>query len=297
MRPRDIALALLIAVIWGFNFVAIRMGLAGLPPMLLVAVRFALSAFPAILFVPRPVVAPRYLLLYGLFMGVGQAGLLYGGIKLGMPAGLASIVAQSQAFFTLLLASIFLHERIFLHNVVGACVAFAGLALIALRFDASVPAVGLLMTLGAAFSWGCGNIVTRKLGRVDPVGLSVWSSLIPPIPMFLLSVLLEGVDAPARVWQSLGVSTIIATAYTAYLATILCYALWAKLIGEYGAGRVAPFSMLVPFFGVTGIALVFGEPITTLTMVAGALIMAGLTIHVFGARFLRRRSPSSYPAR
>ena len=288
MKPTDLALALLIAVIWGLNFVAIRLGLTGIPPMLLVAVRFALSAFPALLFVARPKVPLKSLVMFGLFMGVGQAGLLYGAIKLGMPAGLASIVAQSQVFFTIGLSGLFLKERLAPNNIIGAVVGFSGLALIALRFDAPVPLVGLLMVIGAAFSWACGNIVTRRMGPVDPVSLSVWSSLVPPIPMLALSLLVEGPGAPALALASLSITTVIATAYTAYLATVLCYALWARLIATYGAARVAPFSMLVPFIGVTSTALGFAEVITPLTVVAGALILGGLAINVFGSRAARK---------
>ncbi len=292
MPARDLALALLVVAIWGLNFVGIRLGLAGMPPMLLVAVRFALSAFPALLLVRRPQIPWRHLIFYGLFMGVGQAGLLYAGIKAGMPAGLASIVAQSQAFFTMGLAALLLGERIRAHNVLGACVAACGLALVALRFDAPVPLAGLLMVIGAAFSWGCGNVLTRHIGKVDPLSLSVWSSLVPPLPMLALSLLLEGPDAPRAALAAMSPTTLIATAYTAYLSTILCYALWTRLISAHGAGRIAPFTMLVPFFGVTSTALVFGEVITPLTLVAGGLIISGLAINVFGGRVQAVRAGS-----
>lgn len=287
MNARDILIALVIIAIWGTNFVALRVGLNGVPPMLLVSARFALSAFPAVFLVKRPALPWGRLITYGLAMGVLQFSLLYGALTIGMPAGLSSIVMQSQAFFTLGFAALMLGERIRARQIAGMAIAGAGLVLIGLSFDQRVGALPLLMTIGAAAGWGLANVLARQAGRVDMLSFVVWTSLVPPIPMFILSLLIEG---PARIEEAiahLAMPSIAAALYTAYLSTVLGYALWNRLISRNGAAQVAPFSLLVPFFGLSSTALLLGETLSPTTFVAGALVLAGLAITVFGVpRFI-----------
>lgn len=291
MDAREISVALLIVAIWGTNFVALRVGLNGVPPMLLVAARFTLSAFPAVLFVKRPQVPTGRLILYGMVMGVLQFSLLYGALTLGMPTGLSSIVAQSQAFFTLGFAALLLGERIRARQVLGMAIAACGLLLIGLNIDQPIPALPLLMTLGAAASWGLANVMARQVGRVDMLSFVVWTSLVPPLPMLALSLLIEG---PARITGALshlGLPAVLAACYTAYLSTVLGYGLWNRLISRNGPSKVAPFSLLVPFFGLTSTALFLGETLSPGTLIAGALVLIGLVITVLGdslARAVRR---------
>ena len=192
MSPKDLLLALVVIIVWGLNFVVIKVGLHDMPPMLLGALRFILAAFPAILFVKRPQIPLRWLLLYGLTILLGQFAFLFYAMSVGMPAGLASLVLQSQAFFTLLFAALFLGERLRLTNLFGLLVAAAGLLLIGLQGDRLMTMAGFALTIGAASMWALGNIVTRKLGKVNLVGLVVWGSLVPPLPFLALSWLLEG---------------------------------------------------------------------------------------------------------
>lgn len=296
MSIADILTALLVIAVWGLNFVALRLGLNGVPPMLLVAVRFTLSAVPAVFLIRRPAVPWRHLVAYGLTMGVIQFSLLYGALSIGMPAGLSSIAMQVQAFFTLGFAAVFLKERIKARQVVGMAIAGLGLLLIALSFDQQVGPLPLVMVVGAAAGWGLSNVIARQAGRVDMLAFVVWTSLIPPIPMLILSLLIEG---PARIEVALthlnGVS-ILAVLYTAYLSTVLCYALWNRLISRNGAGQVAPFSLLVPFFGLSSTALLLGETMTPATLVAGGLVLIGLAITVFGLpRFGARQRGATNP--
>ena len=292
MSPRDLLLALIVVIAWGVNFVVIKVGLHGVPPMLLGALRFMLAAFPAIFFVKRPQLPWRWLLAYGVTISLGQFAFLFSAMYVGMPAGLASLVLQAQAFFTLIFAAFFLHERFRLPNVAGLLIAAAGLAVIGMQGGHAMTLAGFLLTLCAACSWALGNIVTKKVGKVDLVGLVVWGSLIPPLPFLALSLIFEG---PARIEASLAsipLVSVFAILYLAFIATIVGYSLWGKLLARYPAGSVAPFSLLVPVIGLASAAVFLGEGLSAAQVVGAALVMAGLVVNVFGARLVQRLLPA-----
>lgn len=285
MPLRDALLAALVVVVWGVNFVVIKVGLEGVPPLLLGALRFTLAAFPAVLFVPRPRVAARWVVAYGATICVGQFSFLFSAMHLGMPAGLASLVLQAQAFFTIGLAALVLGERWHLHGALGLALAAAGLWLIgAARGAGAVPALGLGLTLCAAFAWASGNVITKRMGPVDLLSLVVWSAPVAPLPFLALSLLLEG---PARIgaslaglgWRSLG-----AVAYLAFAATLLGYTLWGRLLARHPASRIAPLSLLVPVVGLVSASALLGERLGPAQAAGGALVMAGLLVNVLGGR-------------
>ncbi|ERI51987.1 membrane protein, partial [Pseudomonas sp. EGD-AK9] len=288
MSPKDLLLALLVIVVWGLNFVVIKLGLHEMPPMLLGALRFLLAAFPAILFVRRPQVPLRWLLAYGLTISLGQFACLFYAMHVGMPAGLASLVLQSQAFFTLFFAALLLGERLRASNLLGLLVAAAGLALIGLQGGQAMTLAGFALTIGAAAMWALGNIVTRKLGRVNLVGLVVWGSLVPPLPFLGLSLWLEGPAAIESALRGFGVEALLVLAYLAFAATILGYGLWSRLLSRYPASQVAPFSLLVPVVGIGSAALLLGERLGALQLVGASLVMGGLLINVWGGKLLDR---------
>ena len=296
MTPKDLLLALLVIIVWGLNFVVIKVGLHGMPPMLMGALRFMLAAFPAILFVRRPQVPLRWMLAYGMTISVGQFAFLFYAMYVGMPAGLASLVLQSQAFFTLFFAALFLGERLRGSNLFGLLVAASGLVLIGLQGGQAMTLAGFALTIAAASMWALGNVVTRKLGKVNLVGLVVWGSLIPPLPFLALSLWLEGPELISQSLRTLGVDSLLVLAYLAFGATILGYGLWSRLLSRYPASQVAPFSLLVPVVGISSSALLLGERLGSLQMVGAALVMAGLLINVWGGRLLdswRQRAPGA----
>mgnify|MGYP002713907231 FL=1 len=296
MTPKDLLLALLVIVVWGLNFVVIKVGLQGMPPMLMGALRFMLAAFPAILFVRRPQVPLRWMLAYGMTISVGQFAFLFYAMHVGMPAGLASLVLQSQAFFTLFFAALFLGERLRGSNLFGLLVAASGLLLIGLQGGQAMTLAGFALTIAAASMWALGNVVTRKLGKVNLVGLVVWGSLIPPLPFLALSLWLEGPELISQSLRSLGLDSLLVLAYLAFGATILGYGLWSRLLSRYPASQVAPFSLLVPVVGISSSALLLGERLGSLQMAGAALVMAGLLINVWGGRLLdswRQRAPGA----
>ncbi len=285
---------ILVTAIWGFNFIVIKVGVAGVPPLLLASLRFALSAFPAIFFVKKPKASWLSLAAYGILLGVGEFGLLFTAMKLGAPAGLSSIILQAQAFFTALIAAAALKERLRLHNFAGMAVAGGGLALIALasgRGSAPALTVGLtcMILLAAAF-WALANVVARGMPKTDGLSLMVWSSIFSPLPLLGLSFALEGKEAISAAFAGLSPISIGALAYLVLLSTLFGYGAWNQLIMRYGAGKVAPFSLLVPIFGVSSGALVLGERFTATDAAAAGLVLAGLALHAFGGR-LRKTEP------
>ena len=284
--------ALLTVLVWGFNFTVIKLGIADVPPLFLVSLRFILSAFPALLFVPRPRASWGSLASYGLLLGVGEFGLLFTAMKWGAPAGLSSVLLQSQAFFTAILAAALLRERVRAHNIAGMILAAAGLALVALSGrSGSTSGMTLalaLMILGAAFFWAAANLVARSMPGTDGLGLMVWSSLFSPLPLLALSLALEG---PAAILAALSRPTLAWVGSLAYLvvgSTLFGYGVWNQLIMRHGAARIAPFSLLVPVIGVSAAALVLGERFGAADAAASALVLSGLLIHVFGGRLADR---------
>lgn len=293
MAPKDLLQALIVVLAWGVNFVVIKVGLHGVPPMLLGALRFLLAAFPAIFFVNRPQVSLGWLIAYGATISFGQFALLFTAMYVGMPAGLASLVLQAQAFFTLGLAAICLGERFRAQNVIGLLIAAAGLAVIGMQGGGTMTLVGFVLTLCASLSWATGNIVTKKIGKVDLVGLVVWASLIPPIPFALLSCWFEGPQQIAQSLEHISASSIFAIAYLAFIATLVGYSLWGRLMTRYPASQVAPFSLLVPIIGLASAALLLDEQLTTSQIAGAVLVMTGLVVNVFGAKIKQRLLPAS----
>lgn len=288
MSPKDLLLALVVIVVWGLNFVVIKVGLHDMPPMLLGALRFLLAAFPAVLLVKRPQLPLRWLLAYGLTISLGQFAFLFSAMSVGMPAGLASLVLQSQAFFTLMFAALLIGERLRPSNLLGLLVAAAGLLLIGVQGDRNMTLAGFALTICAAAMWALGNVVTRKIGKVNLVGLVVWGSLVPPLPFLALSWLLEGPEAIGTALRGFGLDSLLVLAYLAFGATLLGYGLWSRLLSRHPASQVAPFSLLVPVVGLSSSALLLGERLETLQLLGALLVMLGLLINVWGGWLVGR---------
>lgn len=296
MTRKDGLLALLVVVVWGLNFVVIKLGLHAMPPLLLAGLRFMLVAFPAIFFVARPRIPFRLLLGYGLTISFGQFSFLFCAIKFGMPAGLASLVLQAQAFFTIILGALAFGERLQGKQLAGIGLAVVGVLVLveASLGGEHVAMIGFLLTLAAAFCWACGNIFNKKImqhpARPAVMSLVVWSALIPILPFMLASALFEGPTLMAQSLMRIDLTTLLSLVYLAFVATIIGYGIWGSLLGRYETWRVAPLSLLVPVVGIASAALLLGERLTVLQLLGAVLIMAGLYINVFGLRFRRTRA-------
>ncbi|AMG56980.1 EamA family transporter [Pantoea vagans] len=290
MSVKDMLLALCVVVAWGVNFVVIKLGLQGMPPFLLAGLRFALVAFPAIFFVRRPPIPLRWLVVYGMTISFGQFAFLFLAIKLGMPAGLASLVLQAQAFFTLLLGALLLAEKLRWNHIVGIIIATLGMFMLATagmegQTSAGITLTTMMLTLSAALSWGLGNITNKIIMRnrsVPIMSLVVWSALVPVIPFFACSLLFEGQAAIVNSLLNIGLQTVLALFYLAFVATIIGYAIWGNLLSRYETWRVAPLSLLVPVVGIITAALVLDEHLSGQQMLGAVVIILGLLVNVFG---------------
>lgn len=283
MTPAHIALAVFVALIWGFNFVAIKVGLGSMPPLLFSGLRFVLAAAPFLLIYRSPGVAWKWIIGIGLALGVGQFGLLFVGMNIGMPAGLSSAVLQTQVFFTMIFAALTLGERPRPRQIAGMALAFAGVLVIAGDLGGgNLPA--FLMVIGGAAFWAVSNVLTRRAAAPDPLRLMVWVSVVPPLPLLALSWWFEGwprMEAALTGMSWLGFGSL---AYIAFGATIVGYSLWSFLLKRYPAAVVAPFSLLVPLFGLSSGALLLHEHPGPQKLAGAALIILGVAANSWPAR-------------
>jgi len=297
MRPTDFLLALVVAMIWGFNFVAIKVGLDSFPPLYFSALRFLVAAFPAVLIWGRKGVAWRWILAIGVTLGIVMFSLLYLGIYFGLPAGLSSLVLQSQAVFTLLLSGLFLKSPPDRWQLGGILTALAGMGALAVeRFD-QTSFLGLILVVSAGLAWAVSNIIMKVSGEKEMFRLVIWMSLVPPLPLFLLSLLFESGHKAALLnlsWSGLG-----ALLFNGPVSTVLAFGLWGLLFRRYSPNLVAPFGLTVPIFGIFSAVLFLGEELSSMEILSSMAIFGGLMIIGFGSRLnllseaLKKNRPAS----
>lgn len=289
MSLRDRLLALVVVACWGLNFPATALALEHFPPLFLVALRFSIIAIPTVLFIPRPRVPVRWLLGVGLGIGTLQFAFLYLGMAAGMPSGLASIVLQASAPFTVLIAGLWLRERITARQAVGIAIAITGLGVIAFHRSQAAALLPVVLTLCGALGWAIGNVSSRKAQAPNALHLTLWMSTIPPLPMIGVALWVEG---PARIGDSIAtvftleaLPSVLGLLYIVVVATIVGYGIWNGLLGRYPSSTVAPFSMLVPVVGVLASWAAFGEVIDLTELLGGAAVVVGVLVSSY-----RRRS-------
>lgn len=295
MPLRHTLLAVLVMLVWGGNFVAIDVGVAEVPPLLFVAIRFVLVAFPLVLLVPRPRGRMREVVVIGVFMSLGQFTLLYLALALGLPSGLASLLLQAQVVMTMALAALALGERPTRRQVAGALVGSAGLLVVAGARGSADAVLPVVVVLGAALSWAVGNVVSRRAGISGGLSVVVWSAVVVPVPALVLSLL---VDGPAEVGRALGgfsTAAALSTAYTVYGASLLGYGIWNSLLARHPAGAVVPFVLLVPPVGLTCGWVLLGERPSPVELVGAAIALVGVGLATVSTR--RRPPPPSDHAR
>jgi O-acetylserine/cysteine efflux transporter len=276
MPARHSALAVLIAAVWGVNFVVIHAGLQHFPPLLFSALRFTFVALPAVFLVGRPRVRWYWVVAIGGSLGVLSFGLLFVGIDQGMPAGLSSLVLQMQAIFTIAFAALALGERPRRRQLIGGAIALAGLALIATDRANTAPLLPFVLVIGAAAAWGVSNLCTRIAQPPDGLALMVWASLVAPLPLLGLSLAFEGPRAIGDALGAVDLGGVAALAYIVGPSTLFGFAAWTGLVRRYPAAVVAPFTLLVPVFGIAAAALTLGERPSAAELVGAAVVIAGL---------------------
>jgi O-acetylserine/cysteine efflux transporter len=292
---RHALLALIVTAIWGTNFVVIKGALDTLPPLLFAALRFTLAFLPAALWVPRPRVPWLTLGSYGVLIGAGQFGLMFVAMRHDITPGLASLVMQTQVFFTIALAVLLGRERVKPVQLAALALATSGLAVIAWHVDASVTPLGLALTLAAALAWAVGNTVAQRAGQVPILGFMVWSSLFAVPPLVVLSLWFEGPSAIAQGLSHAGWGTWAAVLWQSVGNTLFGFGVWAWLLARYPAATVSPMALLVPVFGMTASALLLSEPLSAWKLVAATLVIGGLALNLLGPRIFRgaARAPTS----
>ena len=292
MSPRHTLLAVLTAAIWGFNFVVIQWGMAGVPPLLFVGVRFLVVAAPAVLLLaPRPQVAAWKIAAVGTFLSLGQFAFLYAAIDAGMPAGLASLVLQSQVVLTILAATVVLRERPTRPQTIGVVLGSVGLVVVGAGRNGHVPLPALLLCLLGACSWAVGNVVVRALKVPGGLGLTIWSALVVPVPILLLSLLIDGPHGMASGLSAFGWKAVVSTAYTAVLASFVGYGVWNSLLARYPSSQVVPWVLLVPPVGIVSAWLCLGETPGPAELAGGAVLVLGVLVAQDKLR-RRPRAPS-----
>jgi O-acetylserine/cysteine efflux transporter len=283
MPVPHIALAVLIAAIWGFNFVVIRLGLDAFPPLLFNGLRFVVASLPFLLVFRSPGVPWRWVIGVGVVLGVMKFSLLFLAMAWGMPAGLASVVMQAQALFSVVFAALLLGERPRQMQWFGLSIAAFGLLVIAGDMEGSSAFSGgliaFLTLIAAAACWGIANIMTRHAAAPKPLAFMIWVSAVPPLPMFGLSWIFEGPDAMAAAFAGLELRGLLAVLYIGLLSTTACFAGWSLLLRQHNASLVAPFTLLVPVFGLLSAWAVLDEMPSTIKLGGAALILLGLLVN------------------
>ena len=283
MKPLHLAAALLMVTIWGFNFIVIRWGLNDVPPLLLTLLRFVLAAFPAVFFVARPQASWRLVAGYGLFAFALQFTLLFGGMAAGMPTGLSSLVIQVQAFFTIGLVALLMHERARPGQLLGAATAGLGLVLVALHLPPST-ALGFVLVIGAALSWAIANIIVKRIPGDSPLAVVVWGSAAATIPLTIAVLATEGPQQTAARIAQLDAAHWAGVAFQAWPTTLLAFGIWAWLLRRHPAAMVAPFTLLVPVVGMTCAVWLLDEELTWWKVVGAGLVLTGLAFNVLASR-------------
>ncbi|AEF56288.1 O-acetylserine/cysteine exporter [Marinomonas posidonica] len=294
MIRKDMFLALIIIVAWGFNFIVMRWGLDELTPMMLGGLRFLVIGMIGCFFFSRPNTPLFWCIGYALSLNFGQFAFLFSAMSFGMPAGLASLVLQSQAIFTLLFAILMLKETIRPYQVLAIGIAIGGLAVIGLdNEDTTMTALGFGLTLAAGSSWALGNIFTKVISRKGydaNLNLIVWSSWVPPVPFFLCAYFIDGGDVMWNNLIGLNFKSMASLAYLSLFATLAGYGLWSHLLSRYPAATVAPLTLGVPVVGLTSAEIFLSETVSMTQWVGILVVLLGLMLNTFGGRWLKNVS-------
>ncbi|WP_415757041.1 EamA family transporter [Pseudomonas sp. LT1P18] len=282
MKARHLLLAISITAIWGANFSVIKLGLTTVDPFILAGIRFTLCALPAIFFIPKPDVQWRYIIGYGLVFGIGLWGVVNLGIKSGLSAGIASLVLQFSAFFTILLGSWIFKESISRFQYAGMGLALCGLLSIVSIVDGTVTTLGLILVLLGAVAWSAANVINKKARTTQVFAFLVWSSAFSPIPLFALDYAVNGSTGYSALVNQLDYRAALSILFQVYPNTLFGYWVWNSLMKRYPVSTVAPLSLLVPVFGLLGSVMIFNETLSLNKIVAVVLIVSGLGVGLYG---------------
>jgi O-acetylserine/cysteine efflux transporter len=280
MKVIHLIIALVIVLVWGLNFSVIKLGVSEMDPLILTGLRFSFAALPMIFFIPKPNVSWRLISIYGILFGVGVWGMLTLSIYAGMSAGMASLLLQSSAFISVILGTIFLKESLSAAKIIGLLLSITGLILIFNITDGSVTSLGIALALVAAVSLSLTSLIIKTNTISEMFAFVVWSCLLAPIPLFVLSYLLHGTTGFVLLAENISSLGVFSVMFQAYPVTLLGYWLWNKLTVIYPISTMAPLTLLVPIFGFIGSVIFYHEPIGLTKIIAFTLIILGLFINL-----------------
>lgn len=278
MNRTDQALAALVATLWGFNFVVIDWGMGEVPPLLFLAVRFLAVLVPAIFLIKPPPVPWPTVAAVGVFMSLGQFAFLYVAMDAGLPPGLAGLVLQAQVVFTIVIAAVVLREQPNRAQTAGVVLGVVGLVVVALGRGGQVTLVAIGLCLLGALMWGIGNVVSRASGATGGLSLTVWSALVVPVPLVVLSLAVDGPGAMADGMAAFGPKAAVSTLYTAGLASLVGYGIFNGLLSRNPSAAVVPWILLVPPVAMGSAWVLLGDVPSTGELVGGAILVLGVLV-------------------
>lgn len=287
MKPVDILLAIAVAVIWGMGFVFAKAAIDHFPPILLMALRFTLTALALVWFVRPPWQLLHRVFWIALISAAIQYSLTFTGLK-GLDASTASLIIQLEVPFGAFLAWIVFHDRLGWGRAFGMLLAFIGVVLIAgePRYEHNLTSI--LLLVGGALTWAIGQIMIKTLGVVGGFTLIAWVAVWAAPQLFVASWLFEDGQieaiktAPPIVWAAIS--------YLGLVMTALGYALWYHLLARHDVNQVMPFLLLLPVTAVAGGVLFLGETLTVTTVAGGLLAIGGVAIINFWPALVGKRA-------
>lgn len=288
MKPVDVLLALAVPIIWGMGFVIAKAAMGQFSPILLMAMRFTLTALCLVWFFRPPAGLFWPLFRVALVSAALQYSLTFYGVR-GIDAGTAALLVQLEVPFALLLAWLVLGENISPRQVAGVAVAFAGALLIIGEPRLSGDLLYVFLVIGGALTWAIGQIMIKQLGNLGGFRLLSGVALFAAPQLFLASLLFESgqqeqiLTAGANAW--------LAVVYLGVIMTAIGYALWYRLLGRYDVKQVMPFLLLLPLVSVSGGILFLGESLTTQILLGGGLAIGGVAMITLRYPRWRRRQP------
>lgn len=286
MTKQHQLLAFIVTFIWGTNFVFIKIGLEELPPFLFATIRFLLVAFPLIFFLPKPKASWGLIAAYGLLIGFGQFGLLFYAMKSDISPGLASLVVQTQVFFSIIFSMLFFKESVKKMQWIALLIAILGIILIASNVEGRTSLLGLILVLLAATSWALANMVVKQTGKIDIIAFLAYSSLFAVPALAIMSFYFEGWSLIKLSLQAASMTSVYVVLWQTIGNTLIGYGLWNFLLNRYTAATITPWALLVPISGMAASSIILGEPMPLWKIIAATLVLAGLGMNIIASRKL-----------
>jgi O-acetylserine/cysteine efflux transporter len=281
MEKKHLALALLVTFIWGINFPITKIGLNSIDPFVLTGIRFMLAAIPLVFLIRRPSVHFGYVAAYGLIFGVGMWGAINYGIAAGVAPGIASLIIQLSAFFTMFWGALLFRETLRPAQWIGAVVVLFGLCGIFVAQKGAHQVLGISLIVLSAIAWSVGNVIIKKSGVKEIFSFMVWASLFPPLPLLLGTWIMQGERPFLMSWQNMDETAFFSLLFQVYLATHFSYWGWNSLMKLYPVSTVAPLSLMIPVFGIATSILLVGEQLHPVEMVSIVVVIVGLAIGIY----------------